>query len=82
MLGIWWFIESLSCEMEVGAGLSVNAETFCCFTEQLFPLNVAKVLMLQNIFSLIREYNFQYYGLLTNSAFSDQFRYVKTARIR
>ena len=41
MLGIWWFIESLSCEMEVGAGLSLNAEKFCCFTEQLFPLNVA-----------------------------------------
>ena len=71
MLGIWWFIESLSSEMEVGAGLSVNAEKICCFTEQLFPLNVAKVLMLQNIFSVIDEYNFQCNGLLTNSAFSD-----------
>ena len=70
MLGIWWFIESL-CETKVGAGLSVNAEKFCCFTEQLFPLNVAKVLMLQNIFSLIHEYNFQYNGLLTTSAISD-----------
>ena len=57
--------------MKVGAGLSVNAEKFCCFTEQLFPLNVAKVLMLQNIFSLIHENNFQYNGLLRNSAFSD-----------
>ena len=35
MFGIWWFIESL-CQMKVGAGLSVNAEKFCCFTEQLF----------------------------------------------
>ena len=71
MLGIWWFIESLSCEMKVGAGLSVNAEKFLCFTEQLFPLNEASyVLMLQNIFSLMHEYNFQYNGLLTNSAFS------------
>ena len=41
MFGIWWFIESLSCEMKVGAGLSVNAEKFCCFTEQLFSLKVA-----------------------------------------
>ena len=71
MSGIWWFIESLSCEMEVGAGLSVNAEMFFCFTEQLFPLNVAKILMLQNIFSLIHEYNFLYNGLLTISAISD-----------
>ena len=68
--------------MEVGAGLSVNSEKFCCFTEQLFPLNVAKILMLQNIFSLIHEYNFLYNGLLTTSAISDflhsdQFSYVK-----
>ena len=40
MLGIWWFIESL-CEMKVDAGLSMNTEKFCRFTEQLFPLNVA-----------------------------------------
>ena len=40
VLGIWWFTESL-CEMKVGAGLSVNTEKFCCFTGQLFPLNVA-----------------------------------------
>ena len=74
MLGIWWFIESL-CEMKVGAALSVNAEKFGSFTAQLFSLNVVSevlmLLMLQNIFSLMHECNFQYNGLLTNSVFSD-----------
>ena len=70
--------------MKVGAGLSVNAEKFGSFTAQLFSLNVAsEVLMLQNIFSLTHECNFQYNGLLTNSVFSDDppfisILYVKT----
>ena len=58
--------------MKVGAGLFLNPEKFRSFTAQLFLLNVAsEVLMLQNIFSLTHECNFQYNSLLTNSAFSD-----------